>query len=188
MKFVTIHGTGFNFDEPNTFGPYLTGELSEFGEVYNLHLPLGEKISYANWCNEVDKNVNLFTEDTIVIAHSLGTFFVPKYLAAKKLQINTFIAIAGGLPNDNEYGTLDKFATQFKLSKEDCEYIKYNVKNRCFIYSDNDRYFNSDMQQRYINNMNADGIYVEGKGHFGRTEKVTEIPEVIEIVKNILDK
>ena len=53
------------------------------------------------------------------------------------------------------------------------------------IFSEKDRFFNEKHQQDYIHYLGAKPVYVLGQGHFGRTEGITKIPKVLEIMEEI---
>ena len=179
MNIITIHGIGFNFDEPNTFGPYLTEHLKKYGEITNCHMPLGENLTFKNWENELNKFKNNLNEKTIVVAHSLGTLFVLIFLNKYNLKINTLISIGAGYNTDYLKNSTFK---DFVPTKEDFSYCNKNIKNKFMIFSEKDRFFSEKHQQDYIKLLGAQPVYIPGQGHFGRTEGVTEIPKVVEIV------
>ncbi len=185
MNFVTFHGMGFNFDEKDTFGPNLTNKLQQFGEVYNCHFDLNN-LEYTNW-EETAKNLikdNLITPNTIIFAHSLGTLFAIKFLAKFNLTPKALISIAGGY---HPQMSLHPLLKTFTPTIIDFDFIKHNVKNKVFIYSNNDRFFDELMQQNYIKAGDFKPVFVPNKGHFGRTEKVLDLDEAILEVKNILE-
>ena len=187
MNFVTVHGIGFNFTEPETFGPYIVSNLENLGPVYNCKFPLGDQIKYDIWESVLEKAISSgeveLNEKTIVIAHSLGTMFFPKFIAKHNIKVFGLIAIAGGFypgykgPTDDFMPTTDEMA-----------YAKNNIKVKHFIYSNNDRYFLPEIQQNYLNAIDAEPHFIPGKGHFGRTEKITSIPEVISIANTLIDQ
>ena len=182
MNIITIHGIGFNFDEPNTFGPWLSERLKKYGSLTNCHFALGDDLTFKNWEKELDKYKNKLTENTTVVAHSLGTLFVLIYLRKNNLKIGSLISIGAGYNTDYLKNPTYK---DFVPSKEDFEYCKNNINNRFMIFSEKDRFFNEKHQQDYIHYLGAKPVYVVGQGHFGRTEGITKIPKVLEIMEEI---
>ena len=182
MNIVTVHGIGFNFDEPNTFGPWLSKRLQKYGNLTNCHFPLGEGITFANWEKELDKFKDNLNENSTVVAHSLGTLFILIYLRKNNLKISSLISIAAGY---NPAYLNDPTYKDFVPSEQDFEYCKENIKNRYMIFSERDRFFGEKHQQSYIEHLGAESVYLAGQGHFGRKEGVTQIPKVIDIMNEI---
>ena len=186
MNFVTIHGLGFDFTQEGTFGPYVISKLKQFGDVYNCKFPLGDQLIYSVWEKTLELAINnndvKLDQDTIVVAHSLGTMFLPKFITRHNIKLKGFIAIAGGYYPGYKGPTDD-----FMPTAEEMKYAKNNIKEKHFVYSDNDRYFIKETQQNYITSIDAIPHFIPGKGHFGRTEKITEIPEIEQIVKEMTD-
>ena len=183
QKFISFHGMGFDFDEPNTFGPWLTQYVKKFGPVHHCKFPL-DRLTYKDWEQTAkDDNNCVIDEKTIIIAHSLGTLFLPKFLHKYGLKPKAVVCIAGG------YTSLfchHKELGSFAPTKEDFLYVRENVDNRYFVYSSPDRFFSEDMQKEYAGLMGAESMFLSGYGHFGRTEGVTKIPELEGLIEQIV--
>ena len=185
MKFLTVHGLGFNFEEEGTFGPYIINVLNKYGSVTNAKFPLGDGLTPQNWENGMKNLLKTFDIDnqTIIVCHSLGTLFTPKFLAENKLKPYGIICIAGGYPTDY-VGPLLAFAPQ----PEQMEWCKQNIKKRSFIYSSHDGYFNESAQQSYIEHIGAKPYFLEGYGHFGRADHITDLPILEQVVLDMMKK
>lgn len=48
----------------------------------------------GNILNEYRKN-GILNSDSLVITHSIGTKFIPKYLVRNNIHIDTFVSVAG---------------------------------------------------------------------------------------------
>ena len=182
MEIITIHGIGFNFDEPNTFGPWLSEKLRSYGTLTNCHMPLGDELTFENWESVLNNFKDKLNENTTIVAHSLGTLFVLIYLNKHNKKIKNLISIGAGY--NPEYLKNDTYK-DFVPSIEDFEYCKRNIQNKFMVFSEKDRFFSEKHQQDYINFLGAKPIYIPGQGHFGRTEGVTKIPKVIELMEEL---
>ena len=186
-KIVTIHGIGFNFDEPETFGPSVTKTLQKFGKVFNCHQPLGEDITYENWSKVLDEyqKTTAIDKNTIIVCHSLGTIFTTKYLYENKLSVYGIIYIAGGYsPNIDDFPVYK----DFHFSPEAFEYVSNHSEKRVFLYSSKDRFFPLEAQNYFINLSKSKPIFVQGMGHFGRADGVKKIDIIESIMNDIIKK
>ena len=185
VNFVSVHGIGFNFDEENTFGPWLSERLKRYGKLTNCHFPLGDQMTFKNWELELDKHKQELNQNTTVVAHSLGALFILIYLKKNNLKIGSLISIGAGYNTAYSNHPIYK---DFVPSASDFEYCKNNITNRFMIYSDNDRFFTEEHQQSYIKNLDAQPVYVKGQGHFGRSDGVAEIPAAVDVLKAIINQ
>lgn len=78
----------YNGDTKESFGPYLVDKLTEIGiNVIFPSFPIKEEATYEKWSEIMDQYLlnGYLNKETIIIAHSLGTHFIPKYLADNNL-------------------------------------------------------------------------------------------------------
>lgn len=195
-KFVLLHGLGFWYNE--CFGPSLIKTIKDMGAEYKAaEFPLinSGKLSFDSWKKGMDNLVKDFKLDdnTVVIAHSLSTFFILKYLKLTNSTINTLITISGAKLDISSYtGQAENDILkvpgliEFMNTQDEYNYVKQNVKNKIAIYSNGDQYFSIEMLQAYADALDTKKMFLKDRGHFGRTAANNGIPELNELVKNII--
>jgi len=185
MKNVfVIHG--YNGDTTETFGPYIKKECEKRNlPCFFPTFPIREEATFENWAGKMDQFLNeqAFNEETIVIAHSLGTRFWPMYASLKHIKIHTFISIAGFLQDHSGREDLGKVVQRFAPTQNDFDNLIHLTQNRYAIYSDNDHLNPQEELERYAEKIQAQKVFIKGKGHFGRKSGVKQLPEVIKIME-----
>lgn len=170
-----------------TFGPYVVENCKKMGlDVYFPDFPIKEEATYEGWSRVMDEYLQNKTlnEDSIIIAHSLGTHFIPKYLSENNIKINLYITCAGFIHKPDDRPDLDKVLDDFKPTKHDIEKLISLTNKRYAIYSDNDPLSTIKQSEEYANLIKAEKILAPDKGHMGKLSKITELKEVVDIIKN----
>ncbi len=181
----------FNNGTKDSFGQYLIDECSTLGvNVIFPQFPTGENANYSDWCRVLDKYLleGLLNNDSIIVAHSLGAHFIPKYIAAKNIEINTFISCAGFINKTHKENAFDKIIDDFLPTKAQIEKDILLMKHRYAIYSDNDSISSLKELTNYAERFEAEKIFVPNAGHFGPKSGIRELPEALEIIKKHIIK
>lgn len=144
--------------------------------------PIRQEANYEAW-EDVMNKYNVLSEDTIVIAHSLGTQFILKYLVRNNIKINTYISVAGFI-NFTGRKDLEETLNKFKVENTEFEQCKNLIENRICIYSDNDALNSIENLEGYANKLNAKKILLEKYAHFSPKDGIEEIKELNEFIKN----
>ncbi len=183
-NFILIHGMSSHLDE--SFGIKIKERIKNHGfEIIEPFFPLKHQISLENWTEELDKFQKYFNDKTCFLCHSLGCVFIIKYLFKRKIKAHAIISIAGAdFDEKNSLGEKYPQLYDFKELEEEYEYAKNNVKYFFNIYSDDDNVLTQDSLISYTKKTGATGIIIKGRGHFGRSSGVRDIPEI----ENILNK
>ena len=183
-NFILIHGMSSPLDE--SFGIKIKERIKNHGfEIIEPFFPLKHQISLENWTEELDKFQKYFNDKTCFLCHSLGCVFIIKYLFKRKIKAHAIISIAGAdFDEKNPLGEKYPQLYDFKELEEEYEYAKNNVKYFFNIYSDDDNVLTQDSLISYTKKTRATGIMIKGRGHFGRSSGVRDIPEI----ENILNK
>ena len=147
------------------------------------HFPLLKEITLEKWDDILIKYKDIFDENLVIIAHSLSTNFIVRFLYKHKLSAQALIAVGGGY-EDKEFGELGYLAP-FIPSASEFEYVKNSIKNRFHIYSDDDTIWTQNQIEKYNKLLSPIEIKTHGCGHYGRTSKVKDIPQIYEIVKSL---
>lgn len=179
----------YNADTKESFGPYIAEYAKNIGlNVIFPDFPIKEKASYKSWSEIMDQYLlsGELNENSIVVAHSLGTHFIPKYLAKKNIPINLYISCAGFLHDHSGKESLKPIIEDFLPSEEQIDKFIQLVPNRYSIYSDNDHMNPQEELEHYAERFNAEKVFIPNIGHLGKRSGITELPEAIEIIKNVL--
>lgn len=183
MYCIIMHGMSAHLEQG--FGASLIKRMESLGlNVITPHFPLKEEITFKAW-EETAKKYLLFFQNSVVICHSLSTLFILKFFKKYKLKCKILITIAGGYAEKIDDPKF-LYLIDFIPTKQDFEYAKENIPFRYSFYSDNDDVFSQKNLSDYISLLSSNGIFLKNHGHFGQSSKVTDIPEIETIVKNIL--
>lgn len=181
-----IHG--FNGDTSDTFGPYVENEAKKRNLIVYLPIfPSQNLATYKGWSKEMDKYKKSINEKTIIIAHSLGANFIPRYLVENNLSIGLYISLAGFLTDHSGIEAIAKAVTDFKPNEQQIDQSIELMKERYSLYSDNDHLNPREELERYADRFKSKKIFIPNIGHMGRKSGVKEIPEIKEIMDNYLN-
>ena len=180
-----IHG--YNGDTTETFGEYVKNEAEKLGFAAHMpSFPIRQDGTYENWKEVMDTyfDKEYINENTVIIAHSQGTLFIPKYLAEKNIKIKLFISLAGFLCDIHGRDDINEVIARFRPNKKEVQKSIILMKHRYSIYSDNDHLNPKEELENYADRFNAEKVFIPNMGHMGRKSGVKEIPQIIEIIKS----
>lgn len=181
----------YNADTKESFGPYLVEEGKELGlDVIFPDFPIRQEANYQRWSEIMDKYIltEQLNSSSIIVAHSLATHFIPKYLADRNISIKLFISCAGFLNDNSGRDDLKQVVEQFKPSEEHINKSIELMENRYSIYSDNDHMNPQEELERYAERFRAHKVFIHDAGHLGKSSGITKLPEAIEIIQKVLRK
>jgi Predicted esterase of the alpha/beta hydrolase fold len=179
----------YNADTKESFGPYIISKAKELGiDTYVPDFPIKGEADYDKWSKIMDTYLKSgeLNEDSIVIAHSLDAHFIPKYLATRGIAISTYISCAGFLNDMPNKPNLQKTIDNFRPSEEEIDIALNLIKHRFSIYSDNDHLNSQQQLEYYADRFNAERVFVSSIGHMGKSSGITELPQAIEIIGQVL--
>lgn len=183
---LLVHGTGGN-GRKHWFG-WLADNLREQGyEVIAPDLPNPDKPVLEEWLEELDKYKNKIDENTIIIGHSLGSPVSLRFINSLNKKIDKLILVASiGKRADwekyakNNPGDPVENIKNISEMEIDFENIKKNVRDVIYYYSDNDQYIQSEVNEYYKANMEAEYRLRRGYNHFSvTTSGMSEFPELL---------
>ncbi len=184
MKNVfVIHS--YNGNTEYSFAPSVEKLCSENNiEYFFPRFPIKDKATYKSWEDILNdyKDKNLLNENSIVISHSLGAHFIPKYLARNNVKIDTYISVAGFL-NYKGREDLENVVSRFLPTKDEFNKCKKLIKNIYSIYSDNDELSSIKNLEDYADVLSSKKILIKKAGHFSPKYNVTEIKELNNIIR-----
>ena len=179
---LLIHG--FN-GIPKIFN-YFDEELSKIG--YNVILPefpVREEITIDGYFKILDDYKNVFGDNLIVIAHSIGNPMLLKYIYKNSLTLGMYISLAGfseSFYNEGKDILNDKVKLTI-LSEEEKEYSKKSIKIKYSIYSNDDHIVPYDLLKKYCSDINSIPVFIENIGHMGKKSGIDKMPQIIDIIK-----
>ncbi len=179
MKRVFIvHGwTGF---PENHWFPWLKKQLQDAGfHVQVPAMPDTEHPKRDAWVGKLREIVGAPDQDTYFVGHSLGCITIAHYLEQlppnAKVGGCVFVAgFGGGL----KYHEL----TPFYAPLPDFVKVKRHTRNFVTIFSTNDDVVPLEIGKKFQQQLGAQLIVEENKGHFCKDEGVTELPSVRDAV------
>ncbi len=181
----------YNGDTKESFGPYIKEHAEKLGiKVFFPNFPIREQAKYSNWCAVMDEYLinGELNSESIIVAHSLGTHFIPKYLSDRNVPINLYISCAGFLNDHSGKVNLQEIIKDFKPNDEQIDKFISLVNNRFSIYSNDDHMNPQEELENYADRFSASKVFIPNIGHMGARSGITELPEVLEIIEKSLNK
>ncbi len=174
----------YNGDTEYSFAPSVEKLCKENDiDYYFPKFPIRSEATYESWENILNhyKEKGILNNETIVISHSLGTQFIPKYLARNNVKISTYISVAGFVDYKGRED-LENILKRFQPTDQEYNMCKMLVDNFYSIYSDNDEMNSIDKLEKYAEKLSANKIFIKGAGHFNPKSNITEIEKINEII------
>ena len=153
-----------------------------------------DEFSYAEWEDYFLKNKDLFSNETILIAQSLGTQFAVKFLAEHKLKVALYVSCAGAFEFDKmrpeiiNAQMMNERAKDFLPAKSDFKYLKDAKFTKYSLFTDNDTFFYQDNLEKYASEIGATPYLIKGKAHFNVPAGVKELPELETLIEEFIKK
>ncbi len=182
MRFFIIHGTGGEPDS-NWF-PWLKEKLEQEGhDVLVPDFPGMEQQSLSSWMEIFDGYRDKVTEDTVFVAHSVGSAFVLNLLEEDvRAEACFFVSGFTGLLG-NKFDEPNKTITDrdfdFDAIRENCKYFK-------LYHAPNDPYVPLEKAESLSDDLNAELELIENGGHLNEQSGYTELPELLEDIRNVI--
>lgn len=181
---IIIHS--YNGDTENSFAPSIERTCRENDiDYYFLRFPTRSEATYESWGKVLEeyRDKGILNEDSIIIAHSLGTQFIIKYLAKNNISIDTYISVAGFVDFKGRED-LERILIPFAPTDEEFFKCTELINNRYSVYSDNDELNGVEKLEGYADKLSAEKVLIEGAGHFNPKSGVKEIDEINMIITN----
>lgn len=180
---------GLNGNKWVTYEEYLKEECEKLNiKIDFLDFPTKDNCNFINWKETMDKylSLNLINEQTVVVSRCIGSKFIVKYTAMKKLKFKALICIASSFGDDITKESFKDVWENFKVNLEEVSQIPNYINYRFSIYGDCDHLFSKDTLEHSADLIKAEKIYVKGLNHCGNSSGMKKMPKVIEIVKGLL--
>ena len=172
---------------------WMKSKLEEKGYSFIIpEMPNPEKPEINAWINKLNEVVDT-NENTYLIGHSVGCQGVLRYLEKldEKIKVKGVILIAPWMNLDEK--TIEEEGEEAKeIAKPwietpiDWEKVKSHIDNQVVcIFSDNDPYIPLSETDLFKEKLDAKIIIEKEKGHFTKSDNITENPTVISELENI---
>lgn len=186
-RIFIIHGWE-GYPEEGWF-PWLKKELEKRDfEVFVPVMPNTGEPKIEEWVPFLSKLVGKPDENTYFVGHSIGCQAIMRYL--KKLdniKIGGVVFVAGWFNLVNlETKEEEKIAKPWLETSINLEKVKNNSKKIIAIFSDNDQFVPLSDSDIFKKELGAEIIIEHNKGHFSKSDGITELPIVLEKIKLFL--
>lgn len=159
-------------------------------DVYMPEFPIRDKSSYKEF-KEILKSYydeGTLNENSIVIAHSIGNPYFIRFCNEFKYEPKSYIAVAPRIIYEGDLARDDyivEVAKQAYPQKEDLDFIKNHIKSKYCLYSD-ESIGHTDEFAKFINDTLAEKVYLKYYDHFDGYHRIYKIPELNEIINDLL--
>ena len=180
---LLIHG--FN-GIPKIF-QYFKEELQK--SDYNVimpEFPVREEITVEGYFKVLDRYKELFNENLIVVAHSIGNPMFIKYISKNGLKVGKYISLAGFSKDFFNEGkdVLNEKVKLTILTDKELNDAKTMINEKYSIYSDSDHLVPFELLEQYCKDINSVAIPMKDIGHMGKKSGLEKLPKVIELIEN----
>ena len=179
---LLIHG--FN-GIPKIF-EYFRNELEKLN--YNVimpNFPVREEISIEGYFQVFDKYKDVFNEELIVVAHSIGNPMFIKYISKNQFEIDKYISLAGFSKDFFNEGkdVLNEKVKLTILTDKELTDAKSLIKEKYSIYSDSDHLVPFKLLEQFCKEINSKAIPMKDIGHMGKKSGLEKLPKVIDLIR-----
>ena|SRR3989344_3533254 len=188
-KVYILHGWDGSPDEP--LFRWLEKNLKENRfEVIIPAMPHPENPTIGDWVKTASELES--DEETIFVGRSIGCQTIlrtlEKYEGGKKIQGIVLIAPWMRLDEETikeEGQEIIEIAKPWMETPIDFEKVRSHTGKVVAIFSDDDPYVRRDQADFFKNKLGAEIIFEEKKGHFSPSDKVVEVPSILNAILNI---
>ena len=192
-----------NTNNPNIFVLHsLNGDTLEFWgkhvkdvfldkeiDVFMPSFPIRAESSYTKFDDILNSYLSTgqLNSNSIVVCHSIGNAYFARFCREHNFVPKSYIAVAPGAIYEypsNRTDYIVEVKKQAYLKPIDFEYCYNNLQKVYCLYSDEDD-GNKEKFSRFINDFNANPIYLKGYNHFDGYHRIYEIPELIELLDKL---
>lgn len=191
---VIVHGIGGLHRE--MYFEHLKGLCEDLG--LDVYMPsMGgyrDGVTYDTWREKFDREILPYIgKDTILVAQSMGTQFVVKYFAEKKINVGVYISTAGPYnildikESMQEKGKLfEPVSTTFAPTDEEREIFRNLDFPKYSFYTDNDTFFEEDNLSNYAIAIGSTARLLPGKAHFNMEDMLDGLKELEDMIKSFV--
>ncbi|MFA5270448.1 MAG: alpha/beta fold hydrolase [Patescibacteria group bacterium] len=153
--------------------------LGEGYQVFTPEMPNKQNAHYEEWKIWFEKMLPFLEDDVILVGHSLGGIFLPKYLSENIFPRKIKAVVLVSPPYDSE--GLEPPLADFVLTKPLTQFAE-QAPNIYIVHGDQDPVVPHSHAEKYIKELpGAKLITIRGGDHFNQPE----FPELVELIKSI---
>lgn len=194
-KVLIVHGLGGLKEQ---YFPHLAKVCESLG--LDVIMPnfgsYRENTNYKIWKTKFDNEIlQRIDNETIVVANSLGTQFIVKILAEKKIDVGAYISVAGAgeilnlKPTAPERVLNAKNVSEtFSPSKKEFEIFKNLNFPKFSFYSNNDRFFEKENLELYTELIDSKKLFLPNRNHFDKNDATDEFYLIFEELEELVKK
>lgn len=152
------------------------------GDSYQVLLPTmpnGTNARYSEWKLWFEHVSSLFSDDCILVGHSLGAIFLAKYLSENTLSFKVKATILVAAPYDDES---EEDLTDFKITEITSRLTKQAGRLVFFNGEDDPVIALSELEKYKAALPTAEFIIQPAPDHFARVE----FPEIVSLIKELV--
>jgi predicted alpha/beta hydrolase family esterase len=164
--------------------PWLKGKLEKIGfQVQSPSMPDTDHPKMDAWLNHLTKTVSTPDQDCYFVGHSLGCITILRYLEnlSQGQQIGGAVLVAGFSDNLG-YEEINSFFSR----PIQWDIIKSRCKKFTALFSDNDPHVPLKHGDIFKEKLGAEVKVMHNMKHFSGDDGISELPEVLEIIKKML--
>ena len=173
---IVVHGYTAGPDE--NWYPWIQQKAKEEDvSLKVLRLDPSTTPRLETWQKQMQEQIEGIDENSIFIAHSLGTIAALHYLSHKLKQqkIKQLVLIAGF---NGRLGRLEEVNPFIDAAQIDFDLLKQQIQERVVIYSEGDDRVAPKFSLEQAESLDAQVIKAQHFGHFIDSQGCTELPEV----------
>ncbi|MBI5913058.1 alpha/beta hydrolase [Candidatus Azambacteria bacterium] len=179
-----IHGWG-GYPEEGWF-PWLKQELGKEGFAVNAPaMPEPGEPVIEKWVSHLSRVVGEPDENTYFIGHGIGCQAILRYMESlpADAKVGGAIFVAGFFTLTNVDTDEEKeIAKPWLKTPIDFEKVKQHTKKFFAVFSDDDEVVPIDNKELFEQRLGAITAIEHGKGHFGGSDGITDLPGVYEVL------
>ena len=166
--------------------PWLQRELELRGfKVFQPEMPDTDNPKINTWVNHLTKVIGSPNGSTYFVGGSIGCQTIMRYLETIDSKVGDVIFVAGWFNLANLEGhEEEEIARSWIETPIDFEKVKKNTRSITVLISDDEPYnYVEENKKTFEEKLGAKVILEHGKGHFTSEDGITEIPQILEILK-----
>lgn len=180
-KAVIIHGYTSHCDAE--WFPWLKTRLERDGLMpYIPEMPDSDHPVLQDWLNQLEREIPVFDEDTLLIGHSLGCITLLRYLQRKKTKIGGLILVSGFIGR-NPMRAQSRELSAFTDAPLDLPLIERLAPRRMTITARNDDIVPSACTVEMAEQLRTDLIVLNEGGHFIARDGYTRFPVLYQVIQ-----
>ena len=180
-RVVIIHGYNAN-PTSHWFAAVADALASDGIHVDVAELPDPTSPSLDRWVATARAAIGEIDEQTVIVAHSLGSITTLRVLAEDRRNLGALISVAGF---DRPLPSLPKLDA-FTVDPPALAPVAARIRRRIVIVSDHDEVVAPDITRDFARRFDAELVEIQGGGHFRARDGFTVFPALTAIIRDVV--